>query len=84
MVKKYLNPRVTIFIENLEVMVESKGPISLKMPKKYHNQLNTITSNQCPKWNSVQDTTNLLNSENLKVAFAQLSNELQVCIFTVL
>ena len=33
---------------------------------------------------SLQDTTTLLNSENLKVAIAQLCNELHVCKFTVL
>ena len=31
-----------------------------------------------------QVTTELLNSENLKVAFAQLGNEVQVCTFTML
>ena len=36
------------------------------------------------KCNSLQDTSNLLNSENLKVAIAQLSNELHVCNFTIL
>ena len=30
------------------------------------------------------DTTDLLNSENLIVAFAQLCNELQVCNLTML
>ena len=36
------------------------------------------------KCNSLQDTTNLLNSENLKVAIAQLCNELYMCNFTML
>ena len=31
------------------------------------------------KFNSFQVTSNLLNKDNLKVAFAQLYNELQVC-----
>ena len=36
------------------------------------------------KCNSFQVTTDLLNSENLKIAIAQLCNELQVCNFTML
>ena len=36
------------------------------------------------KCNSFQVTTDLLNSEELKVAIAQLCNELQVCNFTML
>ena len=34
--------------------------------------------------NSFQDTTDLLNSQNLRVAIAQLGNQLQVCNFTVI
>ena len=34
--------------------------------------------------NSFQVTSDLLNIENLKVAIAQLCNELQVCNFTML
>ena len=36
------------------------------------------------KRNSFQVTSNLLNSENLKVAITRLCNELQVCNFTML
>ena len=36
------------------------------------------------KCNSFQVTTNLRNSENLKVALAQLCHELHVCNFTIL
>ena len=36
------------------------------------------------KCNGFQVTTDLLNRENLKVATAQLWNELQVCNFTML
>ena len=39
---------------------------------------------KCCRINSFQVTIDLLNSENLKVAIAQLSNELQVCNFTML
>ena len=35
------------------------------------------------KCNSFQVTTDLLNSENLKIAIAQLCHELQVCNFTM-
>ena len=35
------------------------------------------------KWNSFQVTTDLLNSETLKVAIALLCNGLQVCNFTM-
>ena len=31
-----------------------------------------------------EDTSNLLNSDNIKVAITQLCNELQVCNFTML
>ena len=36
------------------------------------------------KCNSFEDTSNLLNSDNLKVAIAQLCHELQVCNFTII
>ena len=36
------------------------------------------------KCNSFEDTSNLLNSNNLKVAITQLCNELQVGNFTML
>ena len=36
------------------------------------------------KCNIFQVTTDLLNSENLKSAFAHLCHELQVCDFTIL
>ena len=36
------------------------------------------------KYNSFQVTTDLLNSENLKIAIAQLCHDLQVCSFTML
>ena len=35
------------------------------------------------KCNSFQDRTDLLNSDNLKVAMTQLCNELQVCNYNV-
>ena len=38
----------------------------------------------CCKCNSFQVTSDLLNSENLKVAIAQLCNSQQVCYFTML
>ena len=41
-------------------------------------------SRKCSKCNSFQVTTDLLNSENLKVAIAQLCYELWVCNFTTL
>ena len=43
--------------------------------------MNNIQRKYC-KSNSFQVTTDLLNSENLKIAIAQLCNELQVCNFT--
>ena len=36
------------------------------------------------KCSSIRVTTDLFNSENLKVAIAQLCHELQVCNFTIL
>ena len=42
-----------------------------------------ISAKYC-KCNSFQAISDLLNSENLKVVFAQLCNELQVCNFTVI
>ena len=42
-----------------------------------------IKRNYC-KGNSFQVTTDLLNSENLKIAIVHLCNELQVCNFTML
>ena len=39
---------------------------------------------KCLKRNIFQVTTDLLNRENLKVAIAQLCNELQICNFTML
>ena len=35
------------------------------------------------KCNGFEVTTDLLNSENVKVGFAQLCNEVQVCHFTM-
>ena len=36
------------------------------------------------KYNSFQVTTDLLNSENLKVAITELCHDIQVCNFTML
>ena len=36
------------------------------------------------KCNSVQVTTDLLNSENLRIAITQLCHELHICNFTML
>ena len=41
-------------------------------------------STKYSKCNSFQVTSDLLNSDNLKVALAQLCNELHVCPFTML
>ena len=41
-------------------------------------------STKYSKYNSFEVTTDLLNSENLKTAIAQLCHELHVCIFTML
>ena len=39
---------------------------------------------KCSKCNTYQATKDLLNSENLKIAIAQLCNELLVCNFAML
>ena len=39
---------------------------------------------KCSKRNTFQVTSDLLNSDNLKIAISQLCNKLKVCNFTVL
>ena len=64
-------------------------------PRRPPTHLDTMGENNTPtalkgcginnsKCNSFQVTTDLLKSENLKVAIAQLCNELQVYNFTVI
>ena len=53
------------------------------MLKLNQKSLNNIFK-QNSKYNNFQVTSDLLNNENLRVAIAQLSNELQVCSITML